>query len=72
MKATLTEYYGCFSIELEAETLAEAAIITRAGMNSTKELRSLDAYVGAQDGTFVLSTVLAKSKKANGNVPKRK
>lgn len=70
MKATLTEHDGCFAIELEAETMQEAALITRAGMNSKKELRSADAYVEA-NGNFLLSAVLAKSRKANNSVPKR-
>ncbi len=40
MKVEFHEYDGCFSIDLTAENVCEAAKLARFGMNSTKELRS--------------------------------
>lgn len=60
MKVKATEFDGCHSFELEAETLADAAFLVRMGMNSTPELRSLgaDAY---KDGTIFGYIVIGKS-----------
>jgi hypothetical protein len=40
MKATISEFEGCFEINLEAEDIKDAAALVRFGLNSTKELRS--------------------------------
>jgi hypothetical protein len=69
MKVEVTEYQGCFSIDLSAETIAEAAKLTRLGMNSTKELRGLDAYA-SENGTFTASCVVAKARKATSQIPR--
>lgn len=71
MKITFTEHDGCFAIELSAETMPEAAALTRFGMNRTDEIRHATAYVNA-DGSFNASIVFAKSRRANNDVPKRK
>jgi len=70
MKAQLTEYEGCFSIELQAETIQEAATITRFGLNRTKEIRSTYAHAG-KTGEFTAAAVLGKSKKADGRTPRK-
>jgi hypothetical protein len=70
MKVELSEYGECFSIDLSAEDMKEAALLTRMGMNSKKEITMIDTYIN-QDGTFKFNLVLPKSKKANNYIPKR-
>ncbi len=70
MKANISEYEGCYGISLEAENMEEAAMITRLGINSLKELRSCNAY--ASKGGFTASIVIGKSKKASSLIPKTK
>lgn len=43
MKFNLVEYDGCFSLDMEAETLEDAAQIMRFKMNAKKEIRSINA-----------------------------
>ena len=71
MKFTLEEYEGCFSLNMQAETMAEAATLVRFGMNTTKELRSCSASAH-KDGTFTAYVVVAKHRRACESVPKRK
>ncbi len=71
MKVECHEYDGCFSIELTAEHMQEAAFLTRFGMNRTEEVRSANTYVNA-DGQFEASVVFGKSKRSNNDVPRRK
>ena len=70
MKVTVTENEGCFSIEAHAEDMVEAALLTRFGMNATREIRYLATDVSAT-GTFSTALVLAKAKNANSDVPNR-
>lgn len=67
MKAKIAEYEGCFQIELDAETLEDAALIVRLGRNRTKELRSLNA-TASPSGGFVVSLVIGKRKDASSLV----
>jgi hypothetical protein len=60
----------CFGIHLEAENMNEAALLTRFGMNSTKELRYCAVSVET-GGQFTAAIVVAKNKKATSEVPKR-
>lgn len=69
MKVVTTEQLGCFSIDLEAETIEEAAFITRLGMNGTK-LRCLWAFTN-DNGSFSAAVVIAKHRRATSVVPKR-
>lgn len=78
MKAEITEYDGCFSIDLIAETADEVADLFRFGANTTKELRGKLAYIrrrndkhdasdnGPQRATA--SVVFGKLKKASNEV----
>lgn len=70
MKITAKEHDGCFSFDISAETLAEAALLVRFGMNRTK-LRTSDSNARA-DGTFDASLVFGKSRRADSDVPKRR
>ena len=71
MKITMHEYEGCFSFELEAETLADAALLTRFGMNATRTVQYVSCNVN-QGGKFEGGLVISKHKRANSDVPKRK
>jgi hypothetical protein len=73
MKITLTEFERCFSFDMEAETLAEAAMLVRFGMNRTDEIRSGDTLVNKHPIIdFTASLVIGKSRRASNVVPKRK
>ena len=71
MKITFTEHSGCFAFEMVAETMADAALLTRFGMNRTNEIRSGDTFVNA-NGSFNASLIVGKCKKAFETVPRRK
>lgn len=71
MKITLKEWEGCFGFDLEAESMQDAALLVRMGMNATKEIRHISATAN-QDGTFHGSLVLGKHKSANNDIPRRK
>ncbi len=71
MKITFTEYDGCFCFDLEAETMADAATLTRFGMNHKAEIRAAATNV-LKDGKFEAGVVIPKHKHANSDVPKRK
>lgn len=69
MKAQFTEHEGCFSIDLQAENMQDAALLVRLGTNATSELRHLSTVVN-QCGTFESSIVIAKRKQATSVVQK--
>ena len=71
MKITFAEHDGCFAFDLIAETMADAAALTRFGMNHTNEIRTAGADV-KKDGNFLAFMVIGKHKRANSDVPKRK
>jgi hypothetical protein len=71
MKIKLTEYNGCFGFELEAETVSDAAQLTRFGMNSTKEIRYAETFVTG-DGSFSTNITLGKRKKSLSTIQKVK
>jgi hypothetical protein len=71
MKATVDEFDECFSIELTAETINEAASLTRMGMNATKELTYFCTDV-FKDGSFISTIELGKNKRAETIIIKRK
>ena len=62
MKVTMNEYESCFSINLEAETMEDASVLVRFGMNGTKELihKGANSY---KDGTFYGSVTIGKRKR---------
>lgn len=76
MKATVTEYQGCFSIDLKAETLAEAATLVRMGVDARKKVQGIYAFVneGKKDNAgeeFHSAVVLKKHGKSNNHLPRR-
>jgi hypothetical protein len=71
MKISLIEYEGCFSLDFNAETMADAALLTRFGMNRTNEIQTAGTQAN-RDGTFTGHLILKKSKRADSNIPKRK
>jgi hypothetical protein len=71
MKINFTEHECCFAFDLEAETMADAATLTRFGMNRTDNIRHASTNV-SKEGKFESGLVIAKNKRANSDVPKRK
>lgn len=69
MKVTVSEYEGCFGIEMQAETMEDAAFLMRLGMNRTSELRSAESYVG-KSGSFDGCVVIGKRKQVTSTVPR--
>ncbi|PKN20929.1 MAG: hypothetical protein CVU71_03885 [Deltaproteobacteria bacterium HGW-Deltaproteobacteria-6] len=63
MKATLSEYGAGFSINLKAENMEEAAMITRFGLNSAKNCYYKAAFVGRKEDEEKFSMTVAISKK---------
>jgi hypothetical protein len=54
-----------------AETMADAAILTRYSTNVTNELRSAGAHAH-RDGAFTGHCVLGKNRKANSDIVRRR
>jgi len=71
MQITLTEHDGCFAVDFTAQNMADAALLTRFGMNRTQEIRTAGVQVN-RDGTFTGHLIFGKSKRANNNIPKRR
>ena len=71
MKFNLIEHEGCFAIDMQAETIQDAATLVRLGMNTTRELRFLSANV-SKEGSFTATAVFAKHRRANSDVPRRR
>lgn len=71
MIITFVEHDGCFGIDLQAETLQEAAQLVRLGMNRKAEIQHCSSSV-FKDGAFYASVVFGKHKRASEVVPKRK
>ena len=71
MKVEFSEHDGCFSIELMAETMEEAAKLVRFGMNRKAEVQHCTTNVNSS-GSFEAGIVFGKSKRANNDVPLRK
>jgi hypothetical protein len=61
MKVLVQEHEGCFSIDLSAEGIKDASILTRMALNSKKELRSLGSMVSI-DGSFNSYIIIGKKK----------
>ncbi|HSI08810.1 MAG TPA: hypothetical protein VK985_09465 [Rariglobus sp.] len=70
MRIEILETDHCFTIEVHAETMAEAATLTRIGMNTTKNEARLTTYVD-REGSFSSFVALKKGKRAAAEVPHR-
>jgi len=70
MKAKLNEYDSGFSINIEAETIEEVAMLTRFGLNSTKDCYYKAAFVGRKgdEGQFFMSVAIRKKKKTSSEI----
>lgn len=71
MKVQLSEYEGCFSVDLTAETMQDAVALARLGMNATKEMRSLGTYATTADG-FTGSIVIGKQHRSSCEIQRSK
>jgi len=67
MKVKMHDNDDRFSFELEAETIAEAAMLVRFGLNATKELKNTYTTV-YRDGTFQTWIAIGKKKQSCGSV----
>lgn len=67
MKVLMHEEDDRFAFELEPETIAEAALLVRFGMNATKELKMVDT-TAYRDGTFQTWICIGRKKQSNGSV----
>lgn len=70
MKITLTEYEGCFGFGLEAETMHDAALLTRFSVNRSKEVRHAETIVTGTGG-FECALTIGKIKKATSAIPQK-
>lgn len=55
MRAHIQEHEGCFTIDVTAETLAEAALLVRIARDATKDIRhfSTTPHKNGESGTFI-------------------
>lgn len=67
MKITMLENEGCFVFNMEAETMQDAALLTRYSINVTNEVRSASA-AAYSDGNFLGHCVLGKRKQASTTI----
>ena len=67
MKVTMHSSDGRFDIQLEPETIAEAAQLVRFSLNATKRLRLVDTTAYA-DGTFSSWISIGARKNQTGGV----
>ena len=71
MKCRVNEYSHCFDIELTAETLAEAILLARLGVNRTKELRCCDVSA-MREGPMYGYIVIGKRAREQSEIPHAK
>lgn len=69
MKTTITENDRCYFMEIAAETMAEAAMLARMSINSTKELRCVDTHA-LSDGTFHCQIAIGIRKSKSSEIRK--
>lgn len=69
MKISFNEYGGCFEVAMTAETVQEAALLARFGINGTKEVRSIGAHAFL-DGTFTAHVVIGKRRNHQSAIEK--
>lgn len=71
MKLTITEYNDDFTFDLTPETMAEAALLVRLGMNAIKTVKYVSTNAN-QDGAIYGSVAIAKSKRPVSQVGRGK
>lgn len=71
MKITFEECGQCFAVHLDAETLQDAALLTRFSINHTAEIRSAGAEAHA-DGSFSGYIVIAKHQHPTSDIPQQR
>ena len=67
MKISMIENEGCFAFNMTAETMADAALLTRFSTNVTNEVRSATTNAH-KDGTFTGYCVLGKRRRADSRI----
>lgn len=72
MKVIVEEFGGSFEIVLDAETVAEAAVLVRLGINHTKACRLLRTYAYKEDRGVRSCLVFGKQRAATDSVPRAK
>lgn len=71
MKITMNEYEKSFSFSMEAETMADAALLARYAINVTSEVMAAESYANT-DGTVAGYCVLGKRRKATSTIARSK
>lgn len=66
MKIQFNEYDSVFSLDLTAETLEDAALLVRFGLNTTNKINYKAAYVSGPG--FFASLSLPKTKRSRNTV----
>jgi len=64
VRAKFTEGEGNFWLSLKADTIEDAAVIARYGINKKKVLKYSAAFI-SKDGTFVIDMSFGKIKQPN-------
>ena len=70
MKIQVTEHNDSFLFNLEAETLEDAAFLTRFGLNRTKQLRYAEADAW-ENGKFSGDICFGKNKKFSSTIKRK-
>ena len=68
MKTVVNDHGPFFEVYLEAETLKEAAALTHLSMNSTKQLKAVDTWVGLE-GSFKCSVIIGRKNRGKNSIP---
>ena len=63
MKIQIHEFDGCFSIDITAETMADAALLVRMARDTTKETRHFST-TPFRDGEFITHITLGKRRRS--------
>jgi hypothetical protein len=67
VKVSVTEHEGCFEVELNPESIEDATLLVRMGLNVTKEVRTSMAYA-PKNSTVSYTCVLGKRKQQRWTV----
>lgn len=67
----MQEFEGCFSFDMEAENMADAALLVRFRTNARNKINSMHT-IASEAGKFESGLVIAKHHRSTGEVQKRK